>query len=122
MSIDVSTAVDALSFDDAVRQRGAAGSYVAGLWVPGVVTETPIRVAASPLPAREVEKLANGQRTKGGFRFITTAVGGLAVADREAGTPCDRVVFDGRIYDVAKVDDWTTYGGWVDAQALEVEP
>lgn len=122
MSIDVSTAVDALSFDDVVRRRGAAGTYVAGVWTPGAVTETTIRASVSPLLAREVERLATGQRTRGGIRLITTADGGLVVADREAGTPCDRVVWSDRIYDVAKVDNWATYGGWVDAQALEVEP
>ena len=40
----------------------------------------------------------------------------------ETGVPCDRLVYRGRVYEVSAVDDWTSYGGWVDARALEVEP
>lgn len=122
MTIDVSLAVDALSSDDVVRQRGAAGSYVDGTWTPGAVTSATIRASVTPLPAREVERLADGQRTRGGIRVITTATDGLRVAQRETGVPCDRLVYRGRVYEVSAVDDWTSYGGWVDARALEVEP
>lgn len=121
MTADVSLAVVGLSFDEVVRRRGAAGAYVDAVFVPGAVTEATIRASVTPLPAREVERLADGQRTRGGIRAITADAGGLRVANREARTPCDRLVFRGRVYDVTAVDDWSTHG-FIDARALEVEP
>lgn len=119
MSIDLSLAVDALSFDTITRRRIAAGSYVAGTYVPGAETSTTLAASITPLPDRELERATDGQRTRGGWRLITTE--DLRTADRAGSTPADRVVFRGRVHEVVRVGDWTAYG-FRDVLVAEVEP
>jgi hypothetical protein len=123
VSVDVSAAVIGLSQDvvDVVRRNGA-GSYVAGDWVPSSnVSTTTYAANVQQASGRDIQKLPEGERTREAIVvYLPRDAGPFQVSERTAGLDRDRLVWRGVTFELARVEDWSSYGYWR-ALAVRVE-
>lgn len=85
----------------ATRRRTAVGSYVSGVWVDGVSSDTTIQINIQPMRGYELMSLPESDRSKELVKFYTTAeVRGIA--EGSPSTPPDLIVWDGKTFEVAK--------------------
>lgn len=70
-------------------------------------SSTPIRGSIQPADGEEVQLLPEGNRHADMLAFYTKTE--LRTADQHAGTPADRVIFDGKTYEVKSVAHHRTH-------------
>lgn len=123
MTIDLSSAIVGLSQDsvDIVRRNGA-GSYVAGDWVPSTnETTTTFSANVQQAEGRDIQKLPEGERTREAIVvYLPRQAGPFQVSERSSGLDRDRLVWRGVTFELARVEDWSSYGYWR-ALAVRVE-
>jgi hypothetical protein len=97
---------------DATLYRTAAGSYdAAGRWVPGVETETPIRVLTpQPAPGEFLKNLPEGVDRSA---FLMTAVdASIAVQTAREGVDADEIEIGGARFEAVQIGRWDGYAGF----------
>ena len=101
--------------DRIVRRRQAPGSRVAGVYVDGAVTETPLRASVQPVAVEDV-LTEGGERLSDRRRLYVPGRAQLRAAadDSEA----DTVRIDGEVFEIVEVESWR---GHTRAVALRVE-
>lgn len=108
MVIQVSEALDS---DNAIMltvDRQSVGSFVDGIWVPGVTTVFKSLISVQQPDAKELQLLPEGERQKDIRKFISTKA--LKTADQKTQTPSDLVNYKGAQYKIIKVNDYDDYG------------
>lgn len=100
--------------------RAAADTYAGGVRTAG--TRSPISTTGSIQPAKpsDIQRLPEGVRSRETVAVFAPVP--LRQADDRAGTVADRVQrADGRIYEVADVDEWNATAGYCKAICSRVE-
>lgn len=108
MVIQVSEALDS---DNAVMltvDRQAAGSFVDGVWVRGVVTVFKSLISVQQPNAKELQLLSEGERQKDIRKFIS--IKSLKMANVEQQTQADLINYKGAQYKIIRVNDYDDYG------------
>lgn len=92
-----------------LKRRGS-GSYVNGVWTPGVSTDTQIQVNIQPLRGHELFVMPEADRSKEWVKLYTTAdIRGISEGTlSNASTPAnpDLILWDGRVFEVSKVSTY----------------
>ena len=88
-------------------KRLAAGSYVNGNWVEGAEISGTIVASIQPLTPQETQTLPEGERSSEFIRIYTATK--LNKTNEVALTKGDKITYNGRDYEVKKVEDWTAY-------------
>lgn len=86
--------------------RGAAGSYVTGLWVPGATSVLNLDCAVQPLRGRDLQNLPEGKHASDLRKIYCETT--LRTVDETAGTPADRISIDGDTYEVITAESWAS--------------
>lgn len=86
-------------------RRPSAGTYVNGVWVEGAFTDTTITASIQPLKGEDMEELPEARRESEGYKMYTST---QVRTVQEAGSDqnADRVVFNGKEYEVHQVNPW----------------
>ena len=89
-------------------RENQAGSYVDGYWVSsGNVTQSSFVASVQNLSPSEVLMLPEGDRQKEWKKLYTTEK--LNVQKEGDKFPSDKVIIDGRVFDVMKVQNYTDH-------------
>ena len=91
--------------------RYAAGSYSNGNYVNGATSTFSIIMSVQPINGRELIYLPEGQRTRQFLTGYTETL--LQTANQEAGTKADVVAYNGRNYEVQRVEYWESTGNTI---------
>ena len=93
----------------AVLRRQSAGSFNDfGEFVPGSVTEVPVRVVTAPISGEERQVLPEGIRLRDVRSFwLTEPV--TATAEGTDGESGDQIEYDGATYRIFEVQDWAWF-------------
>lgn len=83
-------------------ERGSAGAYVNGAFVPGATTTLVVLGSVQPLNGRELENLPEGQRVKESIKIYTATE--LKTVDEVNQIKADVVIDGGKRYEVQTVD------------------
>lgn len=75
------------------RRRYAAGSWANGVQTPGAATDTPITGTWRPLPERDAQQLASGDRARDPRVLYTQTQ--CRIVDQHTGVAADQVSPDG---------------------------
>jgi hypothetical protein len=115
----VSDCVTSLAAVDVTRIRYAAGAYSTtagskGVFVPGAATNTTIAAVIGPIDGRTRDLLPEGIRLRARYLCHTIADvrGDAPTVSGTAITQADRIVFNGRTYQVYQDRDWVTLGAY----------
>jgi hypothetical protein len=102
--------------------RPAQGEYVDGLWTELTSPATLILpLSIQPLKGREVDRLPEGQRTRGPMWVYCESE--LRPPNEDLGIKGDTFAWSGCTYEVGSVEDWTMFSpAHYKALALLVEP
>lgn len=85
--------------------RYAAGSYVSHVYIPGAVTTFSVLMSVQPLNGRELFNLPEAQRTR---QFVKAyCATELRTENQASGIKADRVLANGVLYEVQRVEFWT---------------
>jgi len=84
--------------------RRAAGAWVAGDWVPGTPSTFDITMSVQPLTDKELLDLPEAQRTRRTIKGYTDTF--LNTTSKEDATEADLVEYDGRDFEVQRVEQW----------------
>ena len=107
MSLDMRGHIDSV-FESIPAQRvgKTGGSYVNGIWVDGVETETPHNVDIQPASDREIAALISGGERVTDVRRVYVNDGVLASISQ-----ADDWLFDGQRWKTVKLDNrpWRNY-------------
>jgi hypothetical protein len=113
----VTDCVTSLATVDVTRVRYAAGAYSTtagskGVFVAGTPTNTTIAAVIGPIDGRTRDLLPEGIRLRARYLCHTTADvrGDQPTASGTAITQADRIIFNGRTYQVYQDRDWVTLG------------
>lgn len=98
--------------------RTSPGSYVKGVHQPGESSTFGIVASVQPASGRDLLRLEEGQRTRETITVFTPD--DLRTADEAAGTPADRIEWQGSLYEVQLVENWTP-GRFRKALASKIE-
>ena len=90
---------------DCTVTRYAARTNVNHVLTPGVSSSFVVRMSVQPLSGRELLNLPEAQRTRQWIKAYCATE--LRTANILTGTPADRVVASGVLYEVQKVEFWT---------------
>jgi hypothetical protein len=106
---------------DVAVTREAAPTVVVGDIIPGAADTFTVRAHVQPLKGPELLNFPEGQRTRRAIKLYTTEA--LRTVDDDAGTPADRVSYDGATFEVQTVEP-RPYGALAHfrAVAFKVEP
>lgn len=107
------------SFADVLEvQRTAPAYYVEGRALHAKAASTTITAVVQPASARDTQRLPENLREVETIAvWCEFPLRGASVA---AATPADRVVWDGRTYEVKTVESWKQLGNYVKALATRV--
>lgn len=115
----VSDCVTSLAAVDVTRIRYAAGAYSTtagskGVFVAGTSTSSTISAVIGPIDGRTRDLLPEGIRLRARYLCHTTADvrGDQPTVSGTAITQADRIVFNGRTYQVYQDRDWVTLGAF----------
>jgi len=113
----VTDCVTSLATVDVTRVRYSAGAYSTtagskGVFVAGTPTNTTIAAVIGPIDGRTRDLLPEGIRLRARYLCHTTADvrGDQPTASGTAITQADRIIFNGRTYQVYQDRDWVTLG------------
>lgn len=84
--------------------RPQPGIWHDGSWLESQPATVVIRASVQPAKERDLERLPEGQRTKGAIRVFSKDA--IYTADEGAGRRADRITHAGRHWEVATVDHW----------------
>ncbi len=99
------------------RQRQAAGTDSFGIRTPGAVTSTVI-VGCFVRGYADELLLPAGERTNEVGTLYTAA--DLQTVQAPGGAPADKVQYEGEVYEVTALRNWSTHGGFVEAACTKV--
>lgn len=85
-------------------RRYAAGSFSAGIFQPGQMSEGTLVASVQPTATADREVLPEGLRSRQSFNLF--ASNALSRGDESAGKPADRVQIGGEWYECAAVLPW----------------
>jgi hypothetical protein len=88
-------------------KRLAAGTYVDGKWIEGAEIIGTIVASIQPLTPQETQTLPEGERSSEFIRIYTATK--INKVNEAAMTKGDKITYNGRDYEVKKVEDWTAY-------------
>lgn len=115
----VSDCVTSLAAVDVTRIRYAAGAYSTtpgskGVFVAGTSTSSTISAVIGPIDGRTRDLLPEGIRLRARYLCHTIADvrGDQPTVSGTAITQADRIVFNGRTYQVYQDRDWVTLGAF----------
>lgn len=87
-------------------RRPDAGSWVDGRWTSaGTVTDTTITASIQPLTGEEMQELPAGRRLSEAYKMYTSTQV-RTVQDAGSNQNADRVVFNGKEYEIHEVNPW----------------
>jgi len=117
MPINVSEALDSDTGIILTVERTSGSGYVDGLYVKG--TTSLFKTIGSPQQPspQDLQTLAEGERDKDIFKFITKKV--IRTASDGTGTDADVVIFKGKRFKIIAVQDWDTFGHTISFGAKE---
>jgi hypothetical protein len=95
--------------------RAGAGSFVKGVYQPGVPVNFSISASIQPLNGRDLLRLPQGSRTEWYIKIFTATP--LRVVIAPAGNISDVISYGGNLFEVEKVFDWSESGGFTEAYA-----
>jgi hypothetical protein len=102
----------------AITVTRKSGSYVDGVWTPGVPSTFAPIAAVHPLEPADITQLPEGARVDEAIEIYT--VERLLPSDVETGGEADEVTWDGRTFVVDRVEPWGTQAGYCRAIALRM--
>lgn len=109
-------------FEAITVRRRPAGAYDttpgAGKFVRGAETSTATSAVVQPSTPKEVEKLPENERTKEAITLYT--IDALVASDVSAQRSADLIDWQGRTYEVQRVEDWTSQAKYALAIATRV--
>jgi hypothetical protein len=88
-----------------VVTRYAAGAYVGHTNVPGATTTFSVLMSVQPLNGRELLNIPEAQRTRQWIKAYCATE--LRTANQALGIRADRVLANGVLYEVQRVEFWT---------------
>jgi len=86
------------------RRTPAASTHVAGVWVDGAYTESTIQASVQPAGAEELERLDEGDRTKGAVGVWSETE--LTAGNEATGTKADQIQYLDEWWEVKKVEPY----------------
>jgi len=94
-----------LGSEPVTLRRTAAGSRGAdGRFVPGAATDTTLQASVQPMSGRDIERLPEGLRSRASLKLFAETE--LRLAEASGVYPCDRIVYDGEVYEVGAAQKW----------------
>ena len=92
-------------FSEAITiTRKAAGTYVSGVYIPGVTSSINAIASIQPLNGKELQALPELQHAKEVYKIYTSTE--LLTVNDALGTRADIVSFGGKTFEVQKVEPW----------------
>lgn len=102
---------------DYVRVRPGAVTYTNGVATEGAPVRTASLGVFVPTPGKVMQTLPEGRRSSRSLTLYTHLT--LKTPDTAMGANADRVEYGGRVWEVARVSDWS---GAYEAVLLEAQP
>jgi hypothetical protein len=99
--------------------RKAAGTYTNGTYSPGAITTISAVGSIQPLSGREQLSLSELQRAKEIYKIYTATE--LFTVDESAGKKADLVSFQGKVFEVQKIEKWEYDFSYFKALIMRVE-
>lgn len=94
--------------DVKVIRMGSQGHYDSqGMYVPGKDQSFTIKGSIQPVSGREMQFLPDGMRAREVYKFYTDTK--LAVVSEDKSKAADRLVIDGKKFEVVTVEDWSRH-------------
>lgn len=84
------------------RRRFAAGTYVAGKFVSGAITDTTVQASVQEATFKELQQLDEGERAMSP-KVLLTEIDDWRVSEADGATEADHAIFDGATYKVRLV-------------------
>ena len=108
-------------FDAAVqRLRPAAPVEVNGRFVPGVLTSASVNIAVVPMYGNNALRLPEGHRASDYICFFSQEEWLPVDDDPGDAQQADRVLYNGKVYEIQTCNDWDIQGGFYEIFALRV--
>lgn len=92
-------------------KRYAAGSNVNGYYVEGAISTSEIIMSVQPINGRELLYLPEGERTRQFLTGYTETL--LQTASEETGIRADKITYNGKDYEVQRVEYWESTGNTI---------
>lgn len=100
--------------------RSSAGDYVNGRWLPSSTSPLTVQASIQPITGRELLRFPEGWRTREPVMVYTETE--LRTVDEAAKKQADTFAYNGRTYEVSKVEPWTMGGlSHYEVTALKVD-
>ena len=116
--IDVSEAFDDLLQTIPLKRKSAGSRDENGNWVDGAITTTNIEAVVQSLTADERLALPEAIRSRETIKFHTKTE--IKTADATLGTTADKVLYQGREWEVTQVFNRDIIGGYYKAIGVKV--
>lgn len=91
-----------------VTRADGVGTYVDGVFTPAADSTLSVSAGVYPLAGRELERLAEGLRTRELRQVFTAAALRVSAPEQRP----DRVSIDGAMWQVEIVEDWVASGNY----------
>lgn len=88
----------------------SSGTFVEGKWTENATRQIPMKGTALPTDSRDIDQLPEGDRIKESRTFYTTERLYVTHADGVSAGTSDRVEFDGKLWRLMQVRDFTRFG------------
>lgn len=111
MKVDLGFVVDGFAVTTVTRVRAGAGTYTAGVYVPGATTSTAIRASVTVPSAAVLQVLPEGLRSRARWLVHTTA-DVRPLVEGGSGTVPDRITHDGKTWTPVELQAWSQHGGY----------
>lgn len=108
MPIDVSEALDSDTGIIITVERTTGSGYINGLYVKGSTSTFKTICSPQQPTAQDLQTLAEGDRDKDIFKFITKKP--VRTASDRDNTDADVVIFKGMRFKIISVQDWDLFG------------
>jgi hypothetical protein len=114
--MDLSSVIDSfITGTYVVTRASGASSYVDGRLVAAGTSTLNVDAMVHPAPARELQKLSEGERRRDAKTVYATA----QLKTRETGA-ADLISIDGDSYEIVKVERWAELGAYWKCLALKL--
>ena len=88
-------------------RRYSSGSYVDGVWLDGVSTDTTVMASVQPLAPNDLRLLPEGDRGKRAWKIFSNFL--LSMGD-DNGIKSDEMIIDGISFRISSPEDYQFFG------------
>jgi len=88
-------------------RRYSAGSYVDGVWVDGLATDTTVQASVQPLSTSDFRLLPEGDRGKKSWKIFSNFELSMGNDD---GIKADEIIVNNILYRISSPDDYHFFG------------